>query len=100
MAYASQHGYVLNNWGRRMPVQRDRVYTQGPALLGQSTTREVVCDGLLNMSEPALRRVKAQVHDALLTSVPARNWEQCRDFYQKVMAATFHPGWTAYRVFP
>lgn len=91
VAYAARHGYVTNPWGRRMPVERGREYTQAPALEGQSCTREIVCDSLLRMPIPALRRVKAQIHDALLVSVPRKNWEQWRDYYVDLMTTSFDP---------
>lgn len=62
--------HVVNDWGRRMRVERGREYTQAPALIGQSGTREIVCDALLGMDIPTLRRVKGQIHDALVFSIP------------------------------
>lgn len=89
--FANQHGYVINEWGRKMPVDKDRAYTQAPALLGQSTTREIICDALLKMPIHVLRRVKAQIHDALVMSIPKRNWEECKKYIVDLMAATLHP---------
>lgn len=76
----AQRGYVMNPWGRKMYVEKGREFTQAPALKGQSGTREVVCDGLLAFSYAALRKVKAQIHDALLFSVPRERFEECRDY--------------------
>lgn len=91
VALASRHGYVVNEWGRRMPVDRDRAYTQAPALLGQSTTREIVCDALLRMPPKVLRRVKAQIHDELLFSVPRAHAEEWRAYLTDLMSASFSP---------
>lgn len=91
VAYAARHGYVVNEWGRRMPVEKGREYTQAPALEGQSGTREIVCDALLRMPVHVLRRVKAQIHDALLVSVPRRNWEACRDYLIDLMSTSLNP---------
>jgi DNA polymerase-1 len=78
--YARIHGCVVNPWGRRMPVDKGREFTQAPALLGQSATREVVCDALLSLPHHVMRTVRMQIHDALIFSVPRRNWEECRDY--------------------
>lgn len=91
VAYAARHGYVTNPWGRRMPVERGREYTQAPALEGQSGTREIACDAILRMPIPVLRRTKAFIHDALLFSVPAARWEACRDDLIRLMQTEFDP---------
>lgn len=75
----SQVGYVINDWGRKMWVEKGREFTQAPALMGQSGTREIMCDGLLAMPIEILRMVKAQIHDELIFSVPKDNWEYWRD---------------------
>lgn len=74
--YAKRHGYVVNDWGRKMRVEKGREFTQAPALIGQSTTREIICDALLKMPLPVLRRVKAQIHDELVLSMPKKNIER------------------------
>lgn len=89
--YAARHGYVMNDWGRKMPVEQGREFTQGPALEGQSGTREIVCDAILRMPVHVLRRLKAQIHDALLFSVPRAIWEPCRDYLVELMQARFKP---------
>jgi DNA polymerase-1 len=81
-------GYVTNWWGRRMPVEKNREYTQAPALMGQSGTRELMCDALLKMPYNVIRRVKAQIHDALVFSVPRSKFEVCRDYLVKLMTVT------------
>lgn len=72
-------GYVVNWWGRKMPVEKERAFTQAPALLGQSGTREIICDAILRLPVHILRRLKAQIHDALVFSVPRAEWEKWRD---------------------
>lgn len=88
---AQATGYVTNEWGRRMPVEKGREFTQAPALLGQSGTREIVCDALLRMPPHVLRHVKAQVHDEIVFSVPRRNWQACRDYLVNLMETEFKP---------
>ncbi|WP_235078897.1 DNA polymerase [Amycolatopsis orientalis] len=87
--FAQRNGFVVNRWGRVMPIERGREFTQAPALMGQSGTREIVCDALLALPLHVLRRVKAQVHDALLFSVPKVNWEECRDYLKQKMTFEF-----------
>lgn len=70
---ASGSGVVLNDWGRTMVVDPGREYTQAPALLGQSGTRELMVDALIRMLrfDPRLIRwLKAQIHDELIFSIP------------------------------
>ncbi|SIF98999.1 DNA polymerase [Mycobacteroides abscessus] len=84
-------GYVMNEWGRKLWVEQERIFTQAPALKGQNGTREIVCDALLRMPPHVLRRVKAQIHDAVLFSVPRENWEACRDYLVRLMETEFQP---------
>jgi DNA polymerase-1 len=84
-------GYVTNEWGRKLWVEKGREFTQAPALIGQNGTREIVCDALLKMPPHVLRRVKAQIHDAILFSVPRKNWEECRDYLVDIMETSFKP---------
>lgn len=84
-SYARRWGFVVNRWGRKMFVEKGREYTQAPALMGQSGTREIVCDALLVMPHNVVRTVKAQIHDALLFSVPRAKFEACRDYLVKLM---------------
>lgn len=83
--FASQHGYVVSQWGRKLYVEKGREFTQAPALLGQNGTREIIADALLAMPIHVLRTVKAQIHDELVYSVPRKHWEACRDVLTKIM---------------
>lgn len=68
-----EDGWITNLWGRRMPVQSGRSYTQSPALLGQSSTTELLYDGLIRLYEhnpEFMRYVLFPVHDALVCSPP------------------------------
>ncbi|WP_223840012.1 DNA polymerase [Saccharopolyspora pogona] len=89
--FAQQHGYVQNEWGGKLRVEKGREFTQAPALLGQNGTTEIVCDALLAMPYHVIRRVKAQIHDAILFSVPKKNWEACRDYLFEIMETKFKP---------
>lgn len=85
----ARHGYVVNWWGRKMPVEKERAFTQAPALLGQSGTREIICDAILRFPIHILRMLKAQIHDALVFSVPRKDWERWRDEIIQLMQWTW-----------
>lgn len=87
----AERGYVTNPWGRRMRVDRDRAYTQAPALLGQSGTREIMCDSLLNMPYDLITTVKASIHDALVISVPRQEWETRKTQMIQIMTTEVSP---------
>lgn len=78
----AESGQLLNNgWGRHLRCEPGREYTQAPALMGQSATRDIVAEGLLRMKArhpeliPMLRVV---VHDEIVMSIPAeREAEIC-----------------------
>lgn len=89
--YARNYGYVMNEWGRKLYVEEGREFTQAPALLGQNATREIVADALLALPISLLRRVKAQIHDALCFSVPKDDWQWYRDELVELMSTTFKP---------
>jgi DNA polymerase-1 len=88
---ARRMGYVISEWGRKLWVEKGREFTQAPALEGQNGTREIVCDALLAMPIPVLKRVKAQIHDALLFSVPKDSFEEYRDYLVDLMTTYFRP---------
>lgn len=87
----ARKGYVVGHWGRKMFVESGREFTQGPALLGQNGTREIVCDALLKMPYGVLRTVKAQVHDELIFSIPRDKFEEYRDYLVTLMTTTIDP---------
>ncbi|QUH01415.1 hypothetical protein HUO13_11885 [Saccharopolyspora erythraea] len=92
---AQRYGYVANWWGRRMIVERDREFTQAPALYGQSGTREIVVDGLIRMARRDVRLITflvAQVHDALVFSLPAGEVEELTAVIRECMETTWSPG--------
>jgi DNA polymerase-1 len=90
-AFARRHGYVLSNWGRKLWTEKGREFTQAPALEGQNGTREIVCDALLAMPIAVLKTVKAQIHDALLFSIPKLGFEEYRDYLVDLMSTFFRP---------
>jgi hypothetical protein len=89
--FARKHGYVVNDWGRKMRVEKGREYTQGPALMGQNVTLEIMCDILLSLPLPALRRVKAWIHDEFVFSIPRKNAEKHQAWLVNAMSTSFEP---------
>jgi DNA polymerase I - 3''-5'' exonuclease and polymerase domains len=68
-------GWITNDWGRRMPVDKARAFTQSSALLGQSGTREILVDGLINLARKDVRYItmlKAQIHDEIVMEIPEK----------------------------
>ena len=82
-------GYVINDWGRKMLVDEDRTYTQAPALMGQSSTRELLFDGLIKLPNEVLRMLKITVHDAVVFSFP----EQRVDELTNLVVESFETEW-------
>lgn len=77
-----EEGSVTNLWGHTMPVQSGRAYTQAPALLGQSSTTEMLYDTLINLYEhdrTYLKYVLFPVHDALVCEPPTEIADQFSD---------------------
>ena len=88
---AGRDRYITNDWGRRMPVTPSRAYTQGPALMGQSTTNEILADGLISLPIRLLRMIKLTIHDAILASIPRATLERDRDLIARCLTQTWKP---------
>jgi len=70
-----------NGFGGHFRCDEGREYTQGPAFHGQSMTKDVVGEGLLNMkrNHPELvRKLKVVVHDEVVLSVPKDDVEDVK----------------------
>ena len=92
--FGESNGYVENAWGRRMTVDEGRSFTQSSALIGQSTTREMLFDGLIRIAQDnveAIRSVRMIVHDAIVFSVPNDRVQERVDWLMDRMQATFDP---------
>lgn len=89
-----RYGHVTNDWGRRMMVEKDREFTQAPALYGQSGTREIVVDGLIRMARKDIRLIqmlRAQVHDALVFEIPEAEVDHWVPIIRECMETTWAP---------
>ena len=65
-----------NGWGRPMRCDRPSAHTQGPALYGQSGTREILMGGILRMPHTVRKMLVAVVHDEVVLSVPRGEFDE------------------------
>lgn len=88
-------GILLDNGvGGRLRAEQSRAYTQAPALIGQSTTRELVAEGLLDLARRApeiLPMLRVIVHDELVLSVPKSDKEECARIVQEALSRQWCP---------
>lgn len=90
-----ERGHVTNWWGRRMVVDPDRSFTQSSALIGQSSTREILFEGLIRIAREnieMMRWLRMTVHDALVICVPKDQVETAVPYILETMTYTFDPG--------
>ena len=87
-------GWISNDWGRRMPVDKARSFTQSSALLGQSGTREILVDGLIRLARKDIRYItmlKAQIHDAIVMEMPESEVDKLVPIVVECMSTTWKP---------
>lgn len=88
-------GVLLDNgFGRRLRVDRDRAYTQSVAMIGQSTTREFIAEGMIDLARRApeiLPMLRVAVHDELVASVPRESAEECARIIQDCLSRSWCP---------
>lgn len=88
-------GSVTNWWGRKMTVDPDRSFNQSAALIGQSSTREILFDGLIRIAYDnieLIRWVRMTVHDAVVICVPIKDLDWGVTYFQEKMSMVFDPG--------
>lgn len=87
-------GWITNSWGRRMRVEPDRSYTMSSALLGQSTTNEMLRDGLIRIVQTDLRLARtfvAFIHDAVLFDIKEEDLDWAIPTIKSCMEGWFRP---------
>lgn len=77
-------GLVASKWNRPLRVIPGQEYTQAPAQVGQSTTRDLLCDGLLRMDREVLSMLCLVIHDEIVLEVPE---DRVEEIAGKAMAA-------------
>lgn len=89
-----ESGIITNSWGRRMKVDEGSAYTQGPALYGQSTTREIMGDAILKLirrGDYYIRALRAIIHDELLVELDETRVEEDIKVIKECMEIDFDP---------
>lgn len=76
----AESGQLLDNgFGALMRCDPARAYTQAPALMGQGTARDIMCEGLLRLPEEYIPWLRGVVHDEAVFSVPEGRVQECID---------------------
>lgn len=88
-------GLLLDNgFGGTLRVDPQRAFTQAPALMGQSTTREFIAECLLDLARTApdvLPMLRMIVHDEIVLSVPRESAEEIARIVQSCMTRQWAP---------
>ena len=88
--YAERTGLVPSKWGRPLRVIPGQEYTQAPAQIGQSTTRDLLCDGLLRMDDETLDTLCLVIHDEIVLEVPVDRAEEIGKKAMDALTTTFN----------
>ena len=56
-----------------------KAFTQAPAFLGQSTTREWMAEGILRLPLEIAKQIRCFLHDEIVLSVPERHLDICKE---------------------
>lgn len=94
-AEAAAYGIVDNGFGRMMKANRDRAYTQGPALKGQGAARDLMFAAILRMDHSVVRMIKALVHDEIVFSIPRSVALDVRQHVTECMEFTWAPAYAS-----
>ena len=84
-------GHVVSHWGRELPVDVGRAYTQSCAQLGQNATLEIMCDGLLSLPVRLIERCVGLIHDAALFELAEETVQEDVALIKAAFERTFHP---------
>lgn len=86
----AETGWIEDNgFGRRMRTDPHDAHTQGPALYGQSTTREILMEGLLKLPLDVRRMLVAIVHDEGVFSVPRSRVEEVSKLLKETLTVSW-----------
>lgn len=86
----AESGWIEDNgFGRRMRTDPQDAHTQGPALYGQSTTREILMEGLLALPREVQRMLVAIVHDEGVFSVPKERVEEIARILKETLTVSW-----------
>ena len=82
---------IDNGLGRRINGEVGRAYTQAPALLGQSTTRDLLKLCYLNLPLEIRMMCRLQVHDELVFSLPRDRAQEIKELILETMTFQWAP---------
>jgi DNA polymerase-1 len=89
---ARLNGMLVNDFGRRVPVDRGKAHTQAASRLVQSTARDIFVDGLLRMDAAGLSPfIRLLMHDEVLMSVPEERFTDLARRTKDCMEITWAP---------
>lgn len=88
---AEAYGRLDNGFGRVMKANRERAWTQGPALMGQGAARDLAMHAILRMDDAVIRMMKAFIHDELVFSVPIKQAIDVRQHVIECMTFEWAP---------
>lgn len=86
---AEMTGLVPSKWNRPLRVIPGQEYTQAPAQVGQSTTRDLLCDGLLRMDPEVLSMLVLVIHDEIVLEIPEDRVEEVTGKAMAALTTTF-----------
>lgn len=90
----AEAGEMLDNgFGRMMRPNPDRAWTQGPALMGQGTARDILMEGILRMPTDVARMIRTIVHDEVVIECLAADAEGVREQVVNAMSFEWCPQW-------
>ncbi|MCQ9353543.1 DNA polymerase [Corynebacterium sp. 153RC1] len=75
---AKLNGYVTTAFGRWVPVDVEKYYTQAPAAFGQGTARDVFLEGVLALPAEIADMIRIFVHDEIVLSVSPERAEEIK----------------------
>lgn len=88
-------GILFNGYNRMMRIEPERAFTQSPALMGQSTARDILMEGILRLwdmgGEDLIRMIRGVIHDELVLSVKKKDVEEVERLLVKAMSFPWCP---------
>jgi len=85
---------LTNGWGRRLRVDPQRSYTQAPAMIGQSTTRDVIAECLITLAHKApdiLPLLRVIVHDEVVLQAKEEDAQEIGRIVRDCMSREWAP---------
>lgn len=95
-------GILYNGFGRMMRIESERAFTQSPALMGQSTARDLLMEGMLRLwnmgGDSVVKMIRAVIHDELVMSVHRNDVEEIEHLVVDAMSFPWCPAGGTYEV--